>query len=104
MSQGTPIPLEEYFAGYDESRALYDAVLGALEMIGDYEQRVTESQVAFRRRIGFAWVWVPAKYLRGDHAPLILTIGLLRRDGSPRWKQIVEPRPGRWPGSPWGAR
>jgi hypothetical protein len=26
----------------------------------------------------------------------VLTVGLRRRDGSPRWKQIVEPYPGRF--------
>jgi len=94
--QGEPVALEEYFAGHDDSRKLYEAVVAALDTVGDYEQRVTKSQVAFRRRVGFAWVWIPGKYLRGQIAPLVLTIDLPRHDGSPRWKEIVEPRPGRF--------
>jgi hypothetical protein len=57
---------------------------------------VTKSQVAFRRRKAFAWAWVPDRYLGSGHAPLVLTLALARRHSSPRWKQIVEPAPGRF--------
>ena len=90
----TPLTLDEYFSDHDDSRALYQAVAAALSAIGEYEQRVTRSQVAFRRQRAFAWVWMPGKYLRGDVAPLVLTLDLRRRDESPRWKEVVEPRPG----------
>jgi len=36
------------------------------------------------------------KYLRRNTAPLVLTLSLRRRDASPRWKEIVEPYPGRF--------
>jgi hypothetical protein len=39
---------------------------------------------------------MPGTYLRGRHAPLVLTISLRRRDSSTRWKEIVEPTPGRF--------
>jgi hypothetical protein len=58
--------------------------------------RVTKSQVAFRRTRAFAWAWMPGMYLRGDTAPLVLSVALRRRDASPRWKEIVEPAPGRF--------
>ena len=90
----TPLTLDEYFSDHDDSRALYQAVAAALSAIGEYEQRVTKNQVAFRRQRAFAWVWMPGKYLRGDVAPLVLTLDLRRRDASPRWKEVVEPRPG----------
>ena len=32
----------------------------------------------------------------GMAAPLVLTLALRRQDPSPRWKQIVEPYPGRF--------
>jgi len=88
--------LDEYFEGKDESRQLFEAIHSAIKMIGTAEIRVTKSQVAFRRRKTFAWVWMPGKYLRGKHAPLVLTLSLHNRDTSPRWKQIVEPAPGRF--------
>lgn len=96
MMRGEPIPVEEYFDGFDQSRSLYDAVVTMLNEIGSYERRVTRSQVAFRRRTTFAWVWMPEKYLRRAAAPLVLTVDLHRHDGSPRWKQVVEPHPGRF--------
>lgn len=93
--------LDEFFAGYDESRRVFDALRAAIEALeteasGVVEVRVTKSQVAFRRRKAFAWAWVPDRYLGGGHAPLVLTLSFAERDGSPRWKQIVEPAPGRF--------
>jgi hypothetical protein len=32
--------------------------------------------------------------LNADVPPLVLSVSLRRRDGSPRWKKVVEPRPG----------
>lgn len=69
---------------------------GAVASVGASEMRVTKSQIAWGRRIAFAWAWLPAQYLPGDVAPLVLTIGLRRHDPSPRWKQVVEPQPGRF--------
>ncbi len=88
--------LDEYFAGYDDSRPLFDALLRLMDSIGPTETRVTKSQVAFCHRKAFAWAWVPARYLRRKTAPLVLTVGFRHRDPSPRWKEIVEPRPGRF--------
>ena len=94
---GDGIQLDQYFADCDpRSRSLFEAVRDAIESIGPADIRVTKSQVAFRRRRAFAWAWVPSKYLRGDVAPLVLTIGLDRRNESPRWKEVVEPRSGRF--------
>jgi len=87
---------DEFFAGEDLSKRLFEAVWAAVDAIGPAELRVTKSQIAFRRRRAFAWVWRPGMYLRGRTAPLVLTLSLRRRDPSPRWKEIVEPSPGRF--------
>lgn len=93
--RGTQIPLEQYFAGSDaRSRELFEVVRSAIASVGHSELRVTKSQIEFRHRDGFAWVWMPAQYVRGTGAPLVLTIRLSRRDSSPRWKEVVEPRRG----------
>lgn len=95
--RGEVITLEEFFLGRDPvSRELYDAVAAEIELLGDVGTRVTKSQIAFRRRVAFAWAWMAGKYVRGDVAPLVLTVDLHHRDKSPRWKEIVEPRPGRF--------
>ena len=88
--------LDEFFLGHEESRRIFESVSRAVAAIGPADVRVTKSQVAFRRRTGFAFVWRPGRYLRKGDVPLVLTIGLRRRDGSPRWKQVVEPARGRF--------
>ena len=86
--------LDEFFTGQD--RQIFDAVCTAIEAIGPTEMRVSKSQIAFRRRKAFAWVWMPGKYLKGKVAPLVLTFSFRTRIVSPRWKEIVEPAPGRY--------
>jgi len=93
---GEPVSIDAYFAGCEESRALFDAVESAALELDETEVWATKSQVAFRRRRGFASVWIPAKYLHGPAAPLVLTIALRRRDPSSRWKEVVEAAPGRF--------
>ena len=110
--------LERFFAGQDESWRIFDALRLAVATIGhaELQLRVTKSQVAFRRRRPFAWAWMPGMYLQRPrptplteggqggipatlpprYAPLVLTVALRRRDPSPRWKEVVEPAPGRF--------
>lgn len=88
--------LEQFFAGHDEARGVFEVLRLALAVIGPAQLRVSKSQVAFRRRKAFAWAWMPAMYLPGLRPPLVLTVALRRRDASPRWKEVVEPYPGRF--------
>jgi len=90
------VTLDDFFAAHPNSRALFDALRRAIEEMGSVEVRVTKSQVAFRRRKAFAWAWMPGTYLHGSCPPLVLTLALRRHDASPRWKEIVEPYPGRF--------
>jgi hypothetical protein len=86
--------LDEFFRGFDESRPLFDAINQMIDSIGPAQMRVTRSQIVYRRRKAFAWLWTPARYLKRNAAPLVLTLGFRHRDTSPRWKEIVEPKPG----------
>ncbi len=88
--------LDEFFVGQDRSRQIFEAVRGAIEAIGPAELRISKSQVSFRRRRAFAWLWIPGQYLSGTVAPVVLTLSFHSRDDSPRWKEIVEPAPGRF--------
>jgi hypothetical protein len=88
--------LDEFFTGQDESRRIFEALRCAVEAVGPVELRISKSQVSFRRRKAFAWAWMPGRYLRGKAAPLVLSLSLPGRDVSPRWKEIVEPVPGRF--------
>ena len=88
--------LDEFFAGHEYSRPIFEALREAIEDSGPVEIRVTKSQVAFCRKKAFARAWIPDRYLHGKHAPLVLTLRFRYRDPSPRWKEIVEPYPGRF--------
>jgi hypothetical protein len=88
--------LDEFFDGYEPSRPIFNALRESVEAIGPAEMGVSKSQIVFRRRVAFAWAWVPDRYLRSGHAPLVLSISLRRRDASPRWKEVVEPAQGRF--------
>lgn len=63
---------------------------------GPTEVRTTTSQVALRRRRGFACVWLPVRYLIRPAAHVVLSIALPRTIQSPRWKEVVHPGPGVW--------
>ena len=88
--------LDESFAGWDESRRIFEALRARIEAMGPVKVRVTRIRVAFQQCRAFAWAWVPDRYLRGRHAPLVLTLSLQHRDPSGRWKEVVEPAPGRF--------
>lgn len=88
--------IDAFLAGHDDAALIYRALEQLLERLGPFETRVTKSQIAFRRRRGFAWVWIPGRYLRSNVAPLVLSLALTGRDASPRWKEVVETSPGRW--------
>lgn len=88
--------VDEFLTGCEESRQLFEAVREMIATVGPADIRVTKSQVAFRRRTGFAFVWMPDMYLGRGDVPLVLTVGLRRRNDSPRWRQVVEPAHGRF--------
>jgi hypothetical protein len=89
-----PTP-EDFFDGFPEDLALYRAVERAIGDIGVADIAVTTSQIRFRRRTGFAYVWRPGQYLRSD-VPAVLSIALRREVGSPRFKEVAHPSTGVW--------
>jgi transposase InsO family protein len=87
---------EDYLDGHAIARSVYERVRRRLSELGPFETRTSKSQIAFRRRRGFAYLWLPGQYLRGPHADVVLSIALDRHDPSPRFKEVVQPTPGRW--------
>ena len=55
------------------------------------EVRTSKSQVAFRRKRGFAYLWRPGQYLRSPGAPVVLSIVLGRHEASSRFKEVAHP-------------
>ena len=87
---------EGYLHDPPDAVALLDAVRHALALAGaePVTERLTKSQIAFRDRAAFAWVWAPGQYLGDGRAPLVVSVGFDHPDPSARWKDVVEVRPG----------
>lgn len=87
---------EEFLAGHPLGLAALAWVRRVLEPAGPVAERVGRSQVAFRRRRGFAYLWLPGQYLAHPHADVVLSIALGREVGSGRFKEVVHPSPRLW--------
>jgi Domain of unknown function (DUF5655) len=93
-SDGAKTP-ESFFRGSPDGLALFGAVQAAMESIGAFHVRVTKSQIAFRRRKGFAYLWRPGQYVTSE-IPAVLSIALPRRISSDRVKSVAHPSAKVW--------
>ena len=87
---------ERFFSAHPEALAIYVAIRTIIGRIGPVDVRVSKSQVAFRRRRGFAFVWLPGKYLPRPGADVVLSVALDRRIESTRFKEVVHPAGRTW--------
>lgn len=92
---GSGLTPEQLLDGFPDSLRLYSAVKRAIDDIGDATVKVTKSQIAFRRRKGFAYVWRPGQYLASD-VPAVLSFALPYRVVSDRFKEVAHPSAGVW--------
>ena len=86
---------QRFFRGFPQGLAVFTAVRAAVEEVGDCDLRVTTSQIAFRRRRGFAYVWRPGQYVTSE-IPAVLSIALPREVSSDRFKSVAHPSPQVW--------
>lgn len=87
--------VERFFEANPEGLVLFRAVEDAVAEIGAVEARVTKSQIAFRRRKAFAFVWCPSQYVSSD-VPAVLSIALPRLVSSERFKEVAHPSDKVW--------
>ena len=87
---------EDLFEGHPAALGVLRVVLDLAEQLGDCEVRTTASQVALRRRRGFAYLWRPGRYLTHPAAEIVLSVVLDRHDDSSRWKEVAHPAPTHW--------
>ncbi|MDF3046648.1 MAG: hypothetical protein K0R30_2876 [Ornithinibacter sp.] len=88
---------EDFFAGSSLGLAVLVRVREVLaESHPDVTERVGRSQVAFRRRRGFAYLWMPGQYLKNPRAEVVLSLALPSRLDSPRFAEVVHPAPTTW--------
>ena len=90
-----PTTPKSFFAGSPDGLSLFRSIAQAVDEIGDVQIRVSKSQIAFRRRRGFAYVWRPAQYIDSD-VPAVLSIALDRQLHSSRFKEVVQPSTKVW--------
>ncbi|WP_225752635.1 DUF5655 domain-containing protein [Actinotalea sp. Marseille-Q4924] len=81
--------VEAALSGGRRGTAVHEAVLAALRELGPVEVHPTRTQVAYRRRRAFAWLWCPGRWLRHPAADVVLSVSLGREDPSARWKEVV---------------
>ena len=67
-----------------------------VEHDGPIEVRVSKSQVAFWRKRGFVYLWMPGQYLTHPGAEVVLSIALGRLVESARFKEVAHPTPAHW--------
>ena len=98
MSVDRPPPEtpEAFFEGHPVALAVYQAVRAAWPGEDPASIRVTRSEVAFRGRRGYAYLWLPGRWLHHPTAEVVLSIALDRKLESPRFKEIVHPAPTVW--------
>jgi uncharacterized protein DUF5655 len=87
---------EEHLAGHELALAVYRRVHAVLLAHGPTTVRVSASQISFRRRRAFAWLWLPGRYVAHPTAAVVLTFALGREDPSPRIKEVAHPTPRVW--------
>lgn len=86
---------EDLFAGFPETLTIFRSVQQAVATIGEASVVVTKSQVAFRRRKRFAYVWRPGRYVHSD-VPAVLSIALPHEVRCDRFKAVVHPSTNVW--------
>ena len=95
MTTGTD-DAERFLAGHELALAVFHAVCDIARREAPVEIRVTTSQVALWRRRGFAYVWLPGRYLAHPGADVVLSIALGREVSSSRFKAVAHPARTQW--------
>jgi hypothetical protein len=70
-------------------------VRAEIARLGGAEERPSKSQVVFRRRRGFVYLWVPGQYVASD-VPVVVSLALATQVRSPRFKEVVQTPGGAW--------
>lgn len=90
----TTAEVESFLAANPVALGAFRAVQQHLDGLGGVELRLAATQVSWSRHRGFAFLWLPRTWLGSRGAAAVLSLALTERVTSPRWKQVVEVRPG----------
>ena len=95
MTGTGPTP-EQLFEGHPLALEAHRRVGALLAGLGPVTVAATRSQVAYRHGRGFAYLWLPGRWLRQPAAEVVLSIALDRRIDSGRFKDVVHPARTTW--------
>lgn len=90
-----PCTAGTFFQGLPLGQSIYRVVAEVVSSFGPAEVRVSKSQMAFRHRRGFAYLWHPGQYVKSI-VTAVLSLALPRELPSPRFKEIANPSPNIW--------
>ncbi len=96
MALAPEVAVDEFLAGHAFVREVHERVSSLLGGIGPFTARATRSQLAYRRRRAFAWLWLPGTWLARPADDVVLTIALGRHDPSPRFSEVAHPSARHW--------
>ena len=89
--------LEEVLAEDRKAHKLFNLVTKYLISLGGVESATRKTQVSFKHRRAFAWIWLPQMWIKQQpRGSITLTFGLDHQVRARRIKQSVEPYPGRY--------
>ena len=87
----------ELFEDFPAAVQVTQAVQRHLATLGPVEMAATKTQVSFRHRVRFAWVWVPRQAVGpGKPDEPVVSFALRRRETAKRVKEAVNPRGDLW--------
>jgi hypothetical protein len=87
---------ESLFKDYPAAIPVLRKVREVVRGFGPAEIRSTKTQIAFRRKRGFAYLWTPGRWLRQPSSEVVLSIARRESIKSPRFKQVVRPARSVW--------
>lgn len=88
--------MEAFLADSAIALAAFGRIQDAVTALGPVQLRLSATQVTWASRRGFAFLWLPGRWLGSRGAPAVLSIAAARSIPSPRWKEVVEVSPGLW--------
>jgi hypothetical protein len=89
--------VEALFEGRPGSLRLFRTIRRSIERLGEVKVVASKSQVSFRDRRAFAWVWLPQRYTKNRPPESVtLTISLDHEVADERVAEAVQAKPGRW--------
>jgi hypothetical protein len=91
-----PLTADAFMEGHPLGTAALVWVRHVLSGQVPIRERVGRSQVAFRGRRGYAYLWLPGRYLNHHEDDVVLSLALDHELRSPRVKEVAHPSPGTW--------